>query len=418
MNVLTAGQTLGTSYHIIRLLGIGGMGAVYHAWDAELGVAVALKVIRGDVTGDPNAAAAIERQFKRELLLARQVTHKHVVRIHDLGHIDDLTYITMPYVQGADLATVLRQAGKLSVPRALTYVRHVVEGLVAAHEAGVVHRDLKPANIMIDEDDQALITDFGIARSSGNTGSGVNAVVGTLAYMAPEQAQALPTDQRADIYAFGMMLREMLVGRAAAADGEQAVADLMQRIREAPPSLRTIDPAIPEPLDALVARCVQPDPAKRYQTSGELAAALAALDDNGHLRPTVRAAAPPAWRLPAAAAVIAAHRGGRRHHEARSAGAAQSRSIPCRSSSPISTTRPATPVLTSTRRTTADIAMEGASFITTIPRRAEAGADGRECHRAQRGIRAAGRLPRRHQVRARRVGVVRRRQVPAPARRR
>ena len=369
MNVLTAGQTLGTRYHIIRLLGIGGMGAVYHAWDAELGVAVALKVIRGDVTGDPNAAAAIERQFKRELLLARQVTHKHVVRIHDLGHIDDLTYITMPYVQGADLATVLRQAGKLSVPRALTYVRHVVEGLVAAHEAGVVHRDLKPANIMIDEDDQALITDFGIARSSSKTGSGVNAVVGTLAYMAPEQAQALPTDQRADVYAFGMMLREMLVGRPAAADGEQAVADLMQRIREAPPSLRMIDPAIPEPLDVLVARCVQPDPAKRYQTSSELAAALAALDENGHVRPTVRSAAPPPWRLPAAAAVIAA---------AIIVGiVVTKRGAPA----PIKPIEPVSILVADFNNKTGDavfdgaleqpltIAMEGASFITTYPRR-------------------------------------------------
>jgi eukaryotic-like serine/threonine-protein kinase len=368
MNVLTPGQTLGTRYHIIRLLGIGGMGAVYHAWDAELGVAVALKVIRGDVTGDPDAAAAIERQFKRELLLARQVTHKHVVRIHDLGHIDDLTYITMPYVQGADLATVLRQAGKLSVPRALTYVRHVVEGLVAAHDAGVVHRDLKPANIMIDEDDQALITDFGIARSSSKTGSGVNAVVGTLAYMSPEQAQALPTDQRADIYAFGMMLREMLVGRPAAADGEQAVADLMQRIREAPPSLRTIDPAIPEPLDALVSRCVQPDPAKRYQTSAELAAALADLDENGHLRPTVRAA-PPTWRLAAVAAVLAA--------AVIVAIVVTKRGAPA----PAKPIDPVSILVADFNNKTGDavfdgaleqpltIAMEGASFITTYPRR-------------------------------------------------
>ena len=190
LNMLTPGETLADAYHIIRLLGVGGMGAVYHAWDAELGVAVALKVIRGDITGDPDAAAAIERQFKRELLLARQVTHKHVVRIHDLGDVDGLKYITMPYVQGADLATVLQQSGKLAIPRALDYVKQIVDGLVAAHEAGVVHRDLKPANIMIDEDDQALIMDFGIARSPANTGSGVSKVVGTLAYMAPEQAQA------------------------------------------------------------------------------------------------------------------------------------------------------------------------------------------------------------------------------------
>jgi tetratricopeptide (TPR) repeat protein len=306
MQMLVAGQTLGTRYHVIRLLGVGGMGAVYHAWDAELGVAVALKVIRSDVSGDSEAAAAIERQFKRELLLARQVTHKHVVRIHDLAEIDGVKYITMPYVQGADLASVLRQTGKLPIPRALKYVAQIVDGLVAAHEAGVVHRDLKPANIMIDEGDQALIMDFGIARAASNTGSGVTKVVGTLAYMAPEQAQAQATDQRADVYSLGMMLREMLVGRTSPADGEQAVADLMQRINHAPLNLRSIDASIPEPLDAMVQRCVQPKPASRFRTSRELAAAITALDENGHLRPEMKAQAAPAssWRLGVAAAVV------------------------------------------------------------------------------------------------------------------
>ena len=303
--ILTAGQTLGVRYHIIRLLGVGGMGAVYQAWDAELGVAVALKVIRGDITGDPGAAAAIERQFKRELLLARQVTHKHVVRIHDLGDIDGLKYITMPYVKGADLASLLRQARTLSIARTLRYITQIVGGLVAAHDAGVVHRDLKPANIMIDEDDQALIMDFGIAHSSSKEGSAPEKVVGTLAYMAPEQAQAKPTDQRADVYALGMMLREMLVGRKAGGDGQQALADLMQRIKEAPPRLRTIDETIPEPLDALAARCVEPDPANRFQSSAELADALAALDEDGTLRPVPKAVLSP-WRMTAAATVIVA----------------------------------------------------------------------------------------------------------------
>jgi tetratricopeptide (TPR) repeat protein len=303
--MLTAGETLGVRYHIIRLLGIGGMGAVYHAWDAELGVAVALKVIRGDIAGDPDAVAAIERQFKRELLLARQVTHKHVVRIHDLGDIDGLKYITMPYVQGADLASMLKESGTLPIPRTLRYVSQIVDGLVAAHEAGVVHRDLKPANIMIDEDDCALIMDFGIAHSSSAGGSNAEKVVGTLAYMAPEQAQAKPTDQRADVYALGMMLREMLVGRKPSGDGQQALADLMARIKDAPPALRTIDEAIPEPLNALVAKCVEPDPANRFQTSAELAQALAALDEHGNLRPLPKLHMSP-WRMTVAAVLVVA----------------------------------------------------------------------------------------------------------------
>ena len=223
--------------------------------------------------------AAIERQFKRELLLARQVTHKHVVRIHDLGDIDGIKYITMPYVQGADLATILKKEGILPIPRTLRYITQIVGGLVAAHEAGVVHRDLKPANIMIDEDDSGA--DHGLRHRAlvHRRRQRAEKVVGTLAYMAPEQAQAKPTDQRADVYALGMMLREMLIGKKPSSDGQQALADLMARIKDAPPRLRTIDETIPEPLDDLAARCVEPDPANRFQSSAELAAALAALDE-------------------------------------------------------------------------------------------------------------------------------------------
>src|ERR1044071_2392825 len=145
---LKPGQTFGPRYHIIRLLGAGGMGAVYHAWDTELGVSVAIKVIRPEIMANPSAGADVERRFKRELLLARQVTHKNVVRIHDLGEIDRIKYITMTYVDGLDLATILKVEGRLKVPRVLRIARSIASGLVAAHTAGVVHRDLKPANIM------------------------------------------------------------------------------------------------------------------------------------------------------------------------------------------------------------------------------------------------------------------------------
>src|SRR5256712_3260680 len=188
--ILVPGQTVGNRYHVIRLIGAGGMGSVYQAWDAELGIAVALKMIHPSVSADPAAAATVERRIKRELLLARQVTHKHVVRIHDLGDIEGIKYITMPYVQGADLATIIRQQGRLSVARALRYVRQIASGLAAAHDVGIVHRDLKPANIMIDADDHALIMDFGIARSDSTTGSGATGILGTFAYNAPEQAHA------------------------------------------------------------------------------------------------------------------------------------------------------------------------------------------------------------------------------------
>ena len=300
---LAVGQSFGSRYHIIRLLGTGGMGAVYQAWDAELGVAVAIKVIRPDVMADPVTAAEVGRRFKRELLLARQVTHTNVVRIHDLGDIDGIKYITMSYVEGTDLSTRLKREGKQSVQETLRIARSVVGGLVAAHAADVVHRDLKPANIMIGVDGQALIMDFGIALSTGDPTGGATAgrgnpdtmrrsgaeytattsgtIVGTLEYMAPEQGAGQPVDQRADIYAFGLILYDMLLGRRRAASNESAVGELQRRMEAPPPPLASIAPDIPVALDALIARCLEPDPAKRFQTTADLAAALGRLDDNG-----------------------------------------------------------------------------------------------------------------------------------------
>jgi len=304
------GQAFGPRYQILRALGVGGMGAVYQAWDAELGVAVAIKVIRPEVMADPAVAANVQRRFKRELLLARQVTHKNVVRIHDLGEIDGIKYITMTYVDGADLASRLKREGRMDVPAVMHIARDVVSGLLAAHKAGVVHRDLKPANIVIDSTGDALIMDFGIARSSGgstrsNTRGGASplmpgpdgdpaattmgTVVGTVEYMAPEQARGGEVDQRADIYALGLMLYDMLIGREHRAQRTQsAIAELQLRMTEPPPRAKSVVPEIPEALDQLIARCLEPDPEKRYQTTEELGADLARLDDNGARIPLPR----------------------------------------------------------------------------------------------------------------------------------
>jgi serine/threonine protein kinase/tetratricopeptide (TPR) repeat protein len=279
---LAPGQAFGPRYHVIRLLGAGGMGAVYQAWDEELGVSVAIKVIRPEIVADPTASEDLERRFKRELLLARQVTHKNVVRIHDLGEIDGIKYITMPYVQGTSLAAVLKKHGAVPVSRALSLAKQIVSGLGAAHEAGVVHRDLKPENIMVDGD-HALIMDFGIARAStGTDATRSGMVVGTIGYMAPEQARGGDVDQRADIYAFGLVLYDMLIGSARFAGGQTAVGELFQRMAQAPRSIRELNPDVPAPIDAIVARCVQPDPAHRYQKAAELLHDLEQLDPNGH----------------------------------------------------------------------------------------------------------------------------------------
>jgi tetratricopeptide (TPR) repeat protein len=308
---LKPGQTFSARYHIIRPLGVGGMGAVYQAWDAELGEAVAIKVIRPEVMADPIAALEIERRFKRELQLARQVTHKNVIRIHDLGEIDGIKYITMSYVDGTDLATVLKRDGALDVTKTLTIVRPIVAGLTAAHAAGVVHRDLKPANIMIGSDGEAYLMDFGIARSIAGSSAGrgtvtaggvgrlrtsavsavatmAGAVVGTVPYMAPEQAHGGEVDQRADIYALGLIMYDMLVGRRRLEHATSAVTELEARIEHGLPSVKSILPGVPEPLNAIVSRCIEVDPAKRFQATTEIAAELDRLDEHGELIPVKR----------------------------------------------------------------------------------------------------------------------------------
>jgi serine/threonine protein kinase/tetratricopeptide (TPR) repeat protein len=313
---LIAGQQFGARYHIIRQVGVGGMGAVYQAWDEELGVAVALKVIRPEVTRDPFLAQGIERRFKQELLLARQVTHKNVVRIHDLGELNGIKYITMPYIKGSDLATVLRNE-RLPVPKVMALARQIAAGLQAAHEAGVVHRDLKPANIMMDGD-QAIIMDFGIAHSALRLGptapppapntvanatvvsaadaeltriaaTVIGEVIGTIEFMAPEQARGDHVDQRADVYAFGLILYDVLAGRRRSESAATAVDELQKRLTAPPPSVRSIVPGVPPALDQVITRCTEPDAAKRFQTTTELVAALDQLDDTGELRPVKRA---------------------------------------------------------------------------------------------------------------------------------
>jgi serine/threonine protein kinase/tetratricopeptide (TPR) repeat protein len=304
---LDVGQAFGERYHIIRVLGIGGMGAVYHAWDAELGMAVALKVIRPDSSSDPQAAAEMERRFKQELVLARQVTHKNVVRIHDLGEIDGIKYITMPYLEGSDLSTVLKETGKMPVPRALGIIRDVAAGLVAAHEVGIVHRDLKPANIMVLKD-HAVIMDFGIARSnqlpqeasahvapaeaidslkSAVAKTLVGTILGTVQYMAPEQAKGLDVDQRADIYPLGLIFLDMLIGKRHT-HASSAIEELKARIEQPPPLAQTLDPTIPKSIEQIIARCLEPDREKRFHTSGDLVAALDRLDDKGEPIPIKR----------------------------------------------------------------------------------------------------------------------------------
>jgi tetratricopeptide (TPR) repeat protein/tRNA A-37 threonylcarbamoyl transferase component Bud32 len=308
---LEVGTSFGDRYRIDALLGFGGMGAVYKAWDTQVEIPVALKVVRTEATADPAMTRQLDRRFKRELLLARQVTHRNVVRIHDLGEVDDVKFITMTYIDGEDLAHVQKRESVLSVAETLRILRPALSGLVAAHKAGVVHRDLKPANIMVEPSTgESYIMDFGIAKAddsisaqdlegvarggagvlqsdSGETAAG--GIVGTLQYMAPEQmGSSKDVDQRADIYAFGLIFYDLLVGRRRIEKAASAISEFHGRVEKAPSPPRSIDVTIPEPIDAIVSRCLDPDPNNRFQTSAELEEALNRLDPEGHPIPVKR----------------------------------------------------------------------------------------------------------------------------------
>jgi tetratricopeptide (TPR) repeat protein len=302
---LAAGQRFANRYTIIRTLGAGGMGVVYHAWDHTLAAAVALKLI--GVDGETGAKAVKRRDsVRQELRLARQVTHANVVRIHDLGEVGNTLYLTMEYIEGADLCTLLKCEGRLSVPRALALARQMAAGLAAAHTAGVVHRDLKPANIMVTDEGHTLLNDFGIARSAADA-SVPGAIAGTREYMSPEQARGEAADRRSDVYTFGLILYELLTGTRPVGSHDASPSEVLARVQQGPPPLRTVVPDIPADLEAVVNRCLERDPAARYDDAGQVSAALEQLDDEGCLLVLPgTVTVPPATRNWAAWKVVAA----------------------------------------------------------------------------------------------------------------
>lgn len=258
-------------YEIVKMLGQGGMGAVYKAQDVELDRPVAIKVIRTELAGDAKTIA----RFKQELILARQVTHKNVIRIFDLGSHQGVRFITMEFVDGRDLSAVLGKQ-KFKPEEAARMVRQVCRALEAAHAEKVIHRDLKPQNIMVDDAGTVRVMDFGLARSvelSGLTQTG--AILGTPAYMSPEQAKGTPVDERSDLFSLGIILYEMLTGQVPF-QADTAWGTLIKRTQTPAPPPATIDPTIPDALSAITARCLAIDPAGRYQSAAEVAADLSA----------------------------------------------------------------------------------------------------------------------------------------------
>ena len=260
------GDVLGGRYEILEMLGMGGMGAVYKARDMEVERIVALKVIRPDLAGNP----AILARFKQELVLARQVTHKNIIRIYDLNEADGVKFITMEFVEGDNLHAILTRRGKLTPEDAVNIMLQVCGGLQAAHAEGVIHRDLKPSNIMCDASGRVVIMDFGLARTiqgDGMTQTGM--MIGTMEYMSPEQAMGKDLDARSDEFAVGLIFYELLTG-IMPFHAESAIASLVRRTQERAVPLIDVDNSVPVELSNIVSKCLERNPDERFASIQEL----------------------------------------------------------------------------------------------------------------------------------------------------
>ncbi|HUE22002.1 MAG TPA: serine/threonine-protein kinase [Bryobacteraceae bacterium] len=262
------GAVVAGRYRIVSLAGRGGMGEVYRAYDDKLEQPVALKFLPAALSQDGAALA----RFHNEVRTARQVSHPNVCRVYDIGEWEGMPFLSMEYVDGEDLASLLRRIGRLAPDKAVEIARRLCAALAAAHEKGVLHRDFKPGNIMIDGRGQVLITDFGLAALAAQV-TGPEARHGTPAYMAPEQLAGNQASARSDIYALGLVLYEMFTGRRAFdAQSRDELLRLEETGAPAGPStlVRDLDPAV----DRVILRCLEPDPARRPSSALSVAAAL------------------------------------------------------------------------------------------------------------------------------------------------
>jgi eukaryotic-like serine/threonine-protein kinase len=270
--VIAPGSDFGTRYRIEALLGQGGMGRVYKAYDKDLDRTVAIKVVREGAIGQSDAL----KRFKQELVLASKISHKNILRIHDMGDVSGLRFISMAYVEGQDLQHIIRDNPKMPLERVLKFAQQIADALAAAHAEGVVHRDLKPQNLLVDKADQIFVCDFGLAKSFEEGAIGMTrtgAFLGTPRYMSPEQVEGKPADGRADLYSFGLILYEMVTGDVPFT-GESTLKVMYQRIQEKPKSPKTLNPDLPNWLVRLIMRCLERDPDARYQNAYEILADL------------------------------------------------------------------------------------------------------------------------------------------------
>ena len=273
--MLHSGQIFARRYEIRGVLGMGGMGVVYRAWDSELGEAVAIKTLRMEaLKAEPGA---LER-FKQEIRLARKITHRNVVRTHDLGEVDGAYFITMEFVEGQSLKHLIQTRGPLPINVVLTVGKQLCRALEVAHEQGVIHRDIKPQNMIVEPSGTLKVMDFGIARlatrSEGMTQAGM--AVGTPEYMAPEQLLGQEVDFRVDLYAAGAVLFEALTGRTPFV-ADSPITLVAKQLEESPPSPQSLNADVPTALAEVVLRALSKDPAGRPQSAAEMYAALDAI---------------------------------------------------------------------------------------------------------------------------------------------
>ena len=298
------GAMLGERYRIVGLLGRGGMGEVYRADDLKLGQAVALKFVPKAVSGDESMLA----RFHAEVRLARQVSHPNVCHIYDIGEVEGRHFLSMEYVDGEDLASLLKRIGHLPVDKTVDIARQLCAGLHAAHEKGVLHRDLKPANVMLDGRGRVRITDFGLAIAAEEAAN-VGELSGTPAYMAPEQLAGKPASVRSDLYALGLVLYEVATGKRAF--DAPTLAEMRRKHEQETPTapssvLAGFDPAV----ERVILRCLEKDPRARPSSAVQVAGALpggdplaAALAAGETPSPEMVAAAGPEGAIPTARAL-------------------------------------------------------------------------------------------------------------------
>jgi serine/threonine protein kinase len=274
-DTLLPGTAFAERYTIVRVVGRGGMGIVYKARDRELSEDVAIKLMRADVLSDDPSVA---ERFRSEIRLARRISHTNVVRTHDFGSWQGTSYVTMEYVEGMTVRDLLDLRGRLSPGATLGIARQLAESLAVAHEQGVIHRDIKPQNLLLDAGGTLKVMDFGIAtladRSQGVTQAGM--LVGTPAYMSPEQLMAEPLDGRSDLYAMGVVLYECLTG-ALPHEAANPIALIAKVLHGTPLPPHERNPEVPLALSSLVLRLIAKEPASRPESAAELAGLLGEL---------------------------------------------------------------------------------------------------------------------------------------------